>query len=133
MTTPVPSNHAARDLHPHVAIRSEWLALHAEEALEPALPIIDAHHHLWEFPDKSYRSADLVRDITCGHNICATVFIECQTHYRTDGPEAFKSVGEVEFVLDEVRDAQTHGVQPQFARRWWQMPICALAPAFVRC
>ena len=25
----------------------EWLASHTEEILEPSLPIVDAHHHLW--------------------------------------------------------------------------------------
>jgi len=28
---------------------AEWLAQITEEALEPDLPIIDPHHHLWQF------------------------------------------------------------------------------------
>ena len=28
----------------------EWLSLLTEEALDPDLPIIDCHHHLWDTP-----------------------------------------------------------------------------------
>jgi L-fuconolactonase len=91
---------------PHIPVRPEWLALHAEEALEPALPIIDAHHHLWQFPDKTYRSADFLDDLASGHNVRATVFIECQTGYRTSGPAGMASIGEVEFVLGEIEAAR---------------------------
>jgi predicted TIM-barrel fold metal-dependent hydrolase len=94
---------------PHIPVRPAWLALHTEEALEPALPIIDAHHHLWRFPDKSYRSADLLGDLASGHNIRATVFIECQTCYRATGPAEMASIGEVEFVLDEIEAARDAG------------------------
>jgi predicted TIM-barrel fold metal-dependent hydrolase len=96
---------------PHVTIRPEWLALHAEEAIDPARPIIDAHHHLWEFPDKRYRSDDLLADLRSGHDIRATVFIECQTHYSRERPPGFAPLGEVEFVLDEIRAAGEAGAR----------------------
>jgi predicted TIM-barrel fold metal-dependent hydrolase len=115
MTTSSPSLTPGKDQNPHIAIRPAWLALHSEPALEPALPIIDAHHHLWEFPGRVYRSSDLLGDAASGHNLRATVFIECQTHYRTEGPEAFKSVGEVEFVMNEVRLAKASGAATDVA------------------
>jgi L-fuconolactonase len=96
---------------PHIPIRPEWLALRSEEALEPSLPIVDAHHHLWKFPDKRYRSPDLLRDIASGHDVRATVFIECQTGYRLDGPVDMAPVGEVEFVLAELRAADAAGTR----------------------
>lgn len=34
------------ELEPHDR-KAEWRALQAEEILEPDLPIIDPHHHLW--------------------------------------------------------------------------------------
>src|SRR2546421_12891034 len=34
------------------AAGQEWLALTEEAALEPQLPIIDPHHHLWDDPDR---------------------------------------------------------------------------------
>ena len=36
--------------HPSlVAIRDEWLARHTEQPLAPDIPIVDAHHHIWEW------------------------------------------------------------------------------------
>jgi L-fuconolactonase len=77
-----------------------WLAKRpAETALEPALPIIDPHHHLWDTPQRGrYFLPELLADIGGGHNIVATVFLECQSMYRKDGPAAMAPVGEVEFV-----------------------------------
>lgn len=94
---------------PHIAIRPEWLAQRFEAALDPELPIIDAHHHLWEFPDKRYRAQDLLDDIASGHDIRATVFVECKTHYDTDGPADRASAGEMRFALSEAREAAALG------------------------
>ena len=43
---------------PHLPIRPEWLALRDEPVLEPALAIVDAHHHLW---DRQMSSAGIWR------------------------------------------------------------------------
>lgn len=83
---------------PHLAVRPEWLALHAEAALEPELPIIDAHHHIWDHAHNSYLLDDVLADVTSGHRIVATVFVECGTMYRKRGPGAFAALGETEFV-----------------------------------
>ena len=60
-----------------------WLAQVQEETLEPDLPIIDPHHHLWHFksPDGEHRYLleDLLEDTDSGHNIVATVFIAFST------------------------------------------------------
>lgn len=79
-------------LHPH------WLALHQEEVLEPALPIIDAHHHLWDTAEFTYARAQLQEDVGSGHAVRATVFVECLSHYRAHGPEVLRPVGETEYV-----------------------------------
>jgi predicted TIM-barrel fold metal-dependent hydrolase len=100
---------------PHVGIRPEWLALRTEPAREPALPIIDAHHHLWELPDKVYRVNDLLDDMSGGHNIRATVFIECKTHYDAVAPAGFEPLGEVRFACDEARKAQALGAHAKVA------------------
>jgi L-fuconolactonase len=80
----------------------DWLALTPEPTLEPELPICDAHHHLWDFrPEpvhyQRYLLQDLAEDLNSGHNVRATVCIEVKTHYRPDGPEEMRPVGEVEF------------------------------------
>ncbi|TDV02355.1 amidohydrolase family protein [Paraburkholderia caballeronis] len=104
-TTATEQKHAV----PHIPVRPEWLAQRAEAALEPGLPIIDAHHHLWEFPDKRYRTRDLLDDLASGHNIRATVFVECKTHYDTDAPVELASAGEMRFALAEAREAKALG------------------------
>ena len=77
-----------------------WLAKRpTEAALEPALPIIDPHHHFWDTPQRgTYFLPELLADIGGGHNIVSTVFLECQSMYREDGPPEMAPVGEVEFV-----------------------------------
>ena len=77
--------------------RQEWLALSDEAALEPELPIIDPHHHLWDRPGNRYLLAELLED-TRNHNVRQTVFVECSSMYRADGPEELRVVGETEFV-----------------------------------
>jgi L-fuconolactonase len=90
----------------------------AEAILEPDLPIVDPHHHLWDrrpgAADPSapvrhgfehvtrlrprYLLDELLADVTSGHNVVATVFVQCGAMHRADGPEALKPVGETEFV-----------------------------------
>ncbi len=76
-----------------------WLATQPPEAiLEPELPIIDTHHHLWERNGHRYLLDEFLADCRSGHNIVATVFLECHSMYRATGPEALRPVGETEFV-----------------------------------
>ena len=76
----------------------KWLDLTVEEALEPGLPICDPHHHFWDRPNDRYFLDDLLSDLSGGHNVVRTVFIECRSMYRKDGPENMKLLGEIEFV-----------------------------------
>ncbi len=80
-----------------------WLAKRPREAaLEPDLPIIDPHHHLWDTPHRGhYFLPELLDDIGGGHNIVATVFLECQAMFRAGGPPEMAPVGEVEFVVGQ--------------------------------
>lgn len=75
-----------------------WLTTLQEEVLEPALPIIDPHHHLWVRSGYTYLMPELAADLESGHNIVATVFAECHSMYRKEGPKAERSLGETEFV-----------------------------------
>ncbi|HCI62277.1 MAG TPA: amidohydrolase, partial [Erythrobacter sp.] len=88
-----------------------------EDILEPELPIIDPHHHLWDlrplvgaFPEPRhafieaisgaayYTFDQLYADTHSGHNVVGTVFMECGAFYDASRDEAMKPVGEVEFV-----------------------------------
>ena len=82
---------------------NDWHALTTEPILEPELPICDPHHHFWDrrverTPYQRYLLDELNADAQGGHNVRSTVFIECRSMYRKDGPAEMKSVGEVEFV-----------------------------------
>ncbi|HWF76380.1 MAG TPA: hypothetical protein VN694_04315, partial [Caulobacteraceae bacterium] len=70
----------------------------AEQILEPELPICDPHHHLWDFPNSRYLLPELLADLTSGHNVTSTVFVECGSFYRASGPAPMSFVGETEFV-----------------------------------
>jgi L-fuconolactonase len=82
------------------ALRTDWLAkAEPEPVLEPGLAIIDTHQHLWDHPRRDrYLLDELLADLDCGHNIVATVFEECHSMYRADGPKHMRVVGETEFV-----------------------------------
>lgn len=88
-----------------------------EAIIEPDLPIVDPHHHLWDlralvpvFPKPHhafiqaiagadyYTFDQLQADTRSGHNVVGTVFVECGAFYDPARGEAMKPVGEVEFV-----------------------------------
>ena len=74
-----------------------------EQVLDPDLPIVDPHHHLWPSGYRiPYDLAALEADFRRGHNVEATVFVECMTSFRPDGDEALRPVGETDFVVDTV-------------------------------
>ena len=79
-----------------------WLAQEVqEEILLPDLPIVDTHHHLWVRPGHHYLLPEFVADLSSGHNVVATVYADCWSMYRADGPEALRPVGETEFVVGQ--------------------------------
>jgi len=75
-----------------------WLDQVGEEIIDPGRPICDPHHHLWDRDGSRYLLDELIADLDSGHNVVSTVFVECASMYRADGPEALKPVGETEFV-----------------------------------
>ncbi len=80
----------------------EWLDLVVEEVVEPDLPIVDPHHHLWPAGGAlPYGLDELHADTDSGHRIEQTVFVECHAAYRTDGDPELAPVGETEFVAGE--------------------------------
>ena len=78
--------------------REAWLALTLEDPIEPALPICDPHHHLWDRPNDHYFLEELLKDIEGGHHIVQTVFMECRSMYRKAGSQEMQPLGETEFV-----------------------------------
>ncbi|MDR5760554.1 amidohydrolase family protein [Caballeronia sp. LZ035] len=71
----------------------------AETALEPELPIVDAHHHLYGAGTDTYRYLldDLAADIGGGHRVVGTVYVEAyKAGWRMDASPELQSLGEVE-------------------------------------
>lgn len=87
-----------------------WLALGGEEVLDPHLPIIDAHHHLWEEGGHAYLLDELADDLADGHNVVATVLVQAGYAYRKSGPDEFRCVGETEAVAAAAREATKRGI-----------------------
>lgn len=89
-----------------------------EAILEPDLRIIDPHHHLWDlrpmlpmFEEPYHRFLETLVPVAHytfdhfnaevaggGHNVIASVYMECGAFYNAAYGEAKKTVGEVEFV-----------------------------------
>ena len=88
-------------------IDEEWLSRRTEEILEPDLPTVDPHHHLWPWLD--YMLPALLKDLGSGHNVRATVFLETNAWYRTEGPDHLRPVGETEFVAEVGAQARSAG------------------------
>ena len=100
-----------RQAYPHPHVNEAWLVRLREDILEPALPIVDAHHHLWERPSGRYLLDELHADLAAGHNVQATVFIQCGFAYRSDGPEELRPVGETEYVAAVAESAEAAGLR----------------------
>ena len=81
---------------------NKWLNQTTEEIIEPELPICDPHHHFWDkrteraFP--KYQLDELMADITSGHNVRSTVFIEARSMYAANLSPDDRPIGEVDYV-----------------------------------
>jgi L-fuconolactonase len=73
------------------------LAGQDEPILDPDLPIIDSHHHLFDRPDTRYLIEEYAADAALGHNVRASVYVETLAMVRRSGPELLRPLGEVEF------------------------------------
>ncbi|EJJ29273.1 amidohydrolase family protein [Rhizobium sp. CF142] len=81
----------------------------AVEILDPALPILDCHHHLFGARSDRlfYRMEDMRRDVASGHNIIGTVYVEAyESGWRRGGPTALRPVGEIEMIVQQTPEPQ---------------------------
>lgn len=77
-----------------------------EPILFPDLPVIDCHHHVFDWIEphlagflkmKRLLADDYAQAVSDGHNVVASVAIEAHSTYRSDGPVELRGVGETEF------------------------------------
>ncbi len=92
------------------AEQKAWLDQVQEEIIDPERPIVDPHHHMWRSRSRTrYLLEDLWADTESGHNVVKTVFIECRSEYRVDGPEHLRPVGETEFMTRIAKASRGQG------------------------
>lgn len=90
-------------------VKTKRLEGRDEPILEPDLPIIDAHHHLFDLPGNRYMADDYAADLNAGHNVVASIYCETQAFSRLNGPLHLRPLGEVEFA-NGVAAAHSTGV-----------------------
>jgi L-fuconolactonase len=81
--------------------------MNPESPIDPGLPVVDTHHHMYDrLPEKflslgggrrRYLLDELLAD-TDGHNVVATVHVDAGAMYRIEGPREYRVVGETEFI-----------------------------------
>jgi predicted TIM-barrel fold metal-dependent hydrolase len=99
----------------------------SEAIIEPQLPIIDPHHHLWLWTREAiaavassdnpfttvlqkrgrYMLEEFLADLNTGHHILGTVFAEAHAMYKPSGPEQLRSLGEVEWIAGTAAAAES--------------------------
>lgn len=87
-----------------------------EPPIDPHLPVIDAHHHLFDHPSDGFafitqRRRFLLEDyleyLGEQHNVVATLAVEAHGMYAADGPEALRAVNETEFLNGQAAMSRT--------------------------
>lgn len=81
----------------HLRIDNDWLKKTKEEIIEPSIEIIDPHHHLWDIPRPRYLIDEYALDVSSGHNVIGSVFVECNAMYQKGGERKWQSLGETQF------------------------------------
>ena len=79
------------------ATHRQLLVGRGEPIIEPDLPIIDAHHHLFDRPPLRYMLDDYLADARAGHRVVASVYMETMAFARPNGPDVLRPLGEIEF------------------------------------
>jgi predicted TIM-barrel fold metal-dependent hydrolase len=85
-----------------------------ERPIEPDLPIIDTHHHLWIVPPFGGMEPFPIEQLAAeraasGHDVFATVFVDCQRTYLENASEAMRVIGETRTVDAEAAAAERAG------------------------
>jgi L-fuconolactonase len=82
-----------------------------EVPLDPMLPIVDAHHHLWPPGYRiPYDLAAMAADVQRVPNIEASIFVECMTSFRPSGDVALQPIGETEFIVSTTATSDTPAI-----------------------
>lgn len=76
----------------------------AEAIIMPDLPIIDSHIHLWL--RDNYFAPDMLADAQVGHDVRASIYVECSMAFSDDPRPGYDAIGETSFVLEQIQQAE---------------------------
>lgn len=85
-------------------INQDWLDQICEPVFEPGWAVVDPHHHIWSEPFV-YDVPELLADLTEGHEVLGTVYMEAHRGYLTDGPIHLRPSGETAFMTRRAEEA----------------------------
>lgn len=80
-----------------------------ESAIDPDVPIVDTHFHLWNAMGSDYFAAQFLNDVHTGHNVVQSVHVECDTAYDLGAAAELRPVGETRFVVNQLDTAPQRG------------------------
>lgn len=83
-------------------LKPDWLARRREDAIDPDLPIVDPHHHIWDW--LGYGLDAFLADLHGGHDVRATVHLESRTAWDLSAPAHLQSVGETRHLVELTKD-----------------------------
>jgi L-fuconolactonase len=78
----------------------------AEPIVRPEVPVVDSHMHLWNLSGFEYFAPEYLQDIGTGHNVEASVYIECGMRYSHCPDPNYRTVGETDYVLQQIKSGQ---------------------------
>jgi L-fuconolactonase len=69
-----------------------------EEIRDPEIAICDPHHHLWYESENQYQLDNFIEDLTTGHKVVKTVFIESRLMMDKNASPDMQPVSETEYI-----------------------------------
>jgi L-fuconolactonase len=85
-----------------MTLSDRWLNPVNEKVLEPDLSICDAHQHIRNLDSQRYLAADLIKDISRGHNITQTVIIQSGANLEQGPGGGMSPIEETVFVMQQI-------------------------------
>jgi predicted TIM-barrel fold metal-dependent hydrolase len=85
-----------------------------EDPIDASRPIVDCHHHLFDpainHAEAVYLLDDLLSDLSDGHRVEATVYIQFGANYATEGSSHLRAVAETVFANRVAEEARARGL-----------------------